>query len=80
MWQHVQLSEQIRPWDTLACCWDVKQQTTNQPPFPLSNHTSDLNIGTLVDEEYEGEKKKMMMMMPLLVMTIIMMTDDDDDD
>ena len=25
MWQHVELSEQIRPWDTLACCWDVKQ-------------------------------------------------------
>ena len=20
---------QIRPWDTLACCWDVKQPTTN---------------------------------------------------
>ena len=23
----MQLSEQIRPWDTLACCWDVKQPT-----------------------------------------------------
>ena len=23
VWQHVKLSEQIRPWDTLACCWDV---------------------------------------------------------
>ena len=30
MWQHVQLSEQIRPWDTLACCWDVKQPTDKQ--------------------------------------------------
>ena len=30
VWQHVKLSEQIRPWDTLACCWDVKQPT-NQP-------------------------------------------------
>ena len=29
MWQHVKLSEQIRPWDTLACCWDVKQQTNS---------------------------------------------------
>ena len=28
MWQHVQLSEQICPWDTLASCWDDKQQTT----------------------------------------------------
>ena len=27
MWQHVKLSEQIGPWDTLACCWDVKQPT-----------------------------------------------------
>ena len=27
VWQHVNLSEQIGPWDTLACCWDVKQQS-----------------------------------------------------
>ena len=32
-WQHVKLSEQIRPWDTLACCWDVKQ------PINQTNHT-----------------------------------------
>ena len=25
VWQHIKLSEQIRPWDTLACCCDVKQ-------------------------------------------------------
>ena len=30
MWQHVQLSEQIRPRDTQACGWDVKQPT-NKP-------------------------------------------------
>ena len=29
MWQHVKLSEQIRPRDTLTCCWDVKQPTNN---------------------------------------------------
>ena len=29
VWQHVKLSEQIRPWDTLECCWDVKQPTNN---------------------------------------------------
>ena len=29
MWQHVKLSEQARPRDTLACCWDVKQPTNN---------------------------------------------------
>ena len=33
VWQHVNLSEQIRPWDTLACCWDVKQPTNKQPSF-----------------------------------------------
>ena len=31
--QHVKLSEQIRPWDTLACCWDVKQPTKKQTPI-----------------------------------------------
>ena len=30
VWQHVKLSEQIRPWDTLACCWGVKQPTNKQ--------------------------------------------------
>ena len=29
VWQHVQLPEQIHPWDTLTCCWDVKQPTNN---------------------------------------------------
>ena len=27
VWQHVKPSEQIRPLNTLACCWDVKQPT-----------------------------------------------------
>ena len=31
VWQHVKLSEQIRPWDTLAWCWDVKQPTNKIP-------------------------------------------------
>ena len=33
VWQHVHLSEQIRPSDTLECCWDIKQaskQPTNK--------------------------------------------------
>ena len=32
VWHHIKLSEQICPWDTLACCWDVKQQTTTTLP------------------------------------------------
>ena len=37
VWQHVNLSEQIRPWDTLACCWDVRQPTNQETSniFPL---------------------------------------------
>ena len=31
VWQHVKLCEQIRPWDTLACCWDIKQPANNSP-------------------------------------------------
>ena len=30
VWQHIKLSEQICPRDTLACCWDV-EQASNQP-------------------------------------------------
>ena len=26
--RHVQLSEQVRPWDTLICCCDIKNQQT----------------------------------------------------
>ena len=36
VWQHVKLSEQIRPWDTLTCCWDVKQPTNNNNLRPVS--------------------------------------------
>ena len=35
MWQHVKLSVQIRPRDTLACCWDDKQPTNQQTFYPL---------------------------------------------
>ena len=41
--QHVKLSEQIRPWDTLACCWDVKQasnQPTNKHSTSLGHHAA----------------------------------------
>ena len=37
MWQHVHLSEQIRPWDTLACCWDVKQASNQQLSRPTGS-------------------------------------------
>ena len=42
MWQHVQLSEQIRPWDTLACCWGVKQPTNKQTPLHLCDHSREI--------------------------------------
>ena len=39
VWQHVKLSKLIRPWDTLTCCWDVKQPTNNISPdrYPKPN-------------------------------------------
>ena len=29
VWQHIQLSVQICPWDTPTCCWDVEHPTNN---------------------------------------------------
>ena len=40
VWQHIKLSEQICPWNTLACCWDVKQ--------PTNKHSAVLPAGSLV--------------------------------
>ena len=41
MWQHVKLSEQIYPWDTLACCWDVKQASNQQTNFRAKSLCTD---------------------------------------
>ena len=41
VWQHVKLSEQIHPRDTLACCWDVKQPTNKQCLFWALMHGHD---------------------------------------
>ena len=38
VWLHVELSEQIRPWDTLTCCWDVKHPTNKQTPHTFGWH------------------------------------------
>ena len=40
MWQQVKLSEQIRPRDTLACCWDVKQPTTKHHNGHLNHYAT----------------------------------------
>ena len=42
-WWHIQLSQQICPRDTLACCWDVKQTTYNK----YLTLTSDLILSLL---------------------------------
>ena len=45
VWHHVKLSDQIRPWDTRACCWDVKQPTNQQTNLCLGNNrVSDFTI------------------------------------
>ena len=38
VWQHVKLSVQIHPWDTLACCWDAKQLTNCIPSYSSGVH------------------------------------------
>ena len=47
MWQHVNLSEQIGPWDTLTCCWDVKQPT-NSEQFPQSCPQNSTSVAMLI--------------------------------
>ena len=52
VWQHVELCEQIRPWDTLACCWNV-EQPTNQPNKPyLTNSFMRLRVSVTVYDFY----------------------------
>ena len=41
VWQHVKLSEQIHPWDTIACCWDVKQPTNNNILTAVNCHQAE---------------------------------------
>ena len=50
--QHVKLSEQIRPWDTFACCWDVKQPT-NKPWVPNVPPTNTAYLQNLVKHFHE---------------------------
>ena len=38
VWQHVKLSVQICHWDTLACCWIVKQLTNKQTSLSSACH------------------------------------------
>ena len=38
VWQHVKLSEQIRPWATLACCWTLSNQQTRNTWCPSNIH------------------------------------------
>ena len=44
VWQHIKVSEQIHPWDTLACYWDVQQPTTISPLQPVQN-TCQFSLG-----------------------------------
>ena len=48
VWQHVNLSEQIGRWDTLACCWNVKQPTTATTGFANTTSLSPIESSRLV--------------------------------
>ena len=53
-WQHVKLSEQICPWDTLACCWDIKEPTKKQTQFKMITHPADASskLAIMMMESY----------------------------
>ena len=56
MWQHVKLSVQIHPWDTLACCWDDKQPTNQQTP-PTFLYLIQPNIPTVPTDVFSSPNK-----------------------
>ena len=60
VWQHVKLSEQIRPWDTLACRWDVKQPTNK-----ASKHNVDAGDMYRWDVKQPTNKQANIMLMPV---------------
>ena len=68
MWQRVKLSVQIRPLDTLACCWDVKQPTNKQKtPYAqkleiIVKQSNDLSFVDII-----------VIIVAIIVVTIIMM-------
>ena len=48
VWQHVNLSKQISPWDTLARCWDVKQAINKQFLHDTISDTSFVRVSCLL--------------------------------
>ena len=52
-WQHVKSSEQIRPRDTQACCWEVKQPTNNNM---MDRQTASNKEGLGVSSSYSTKR------------------------
>ena len=54
VWQYANLSEQIRPWDHVACCWDAKQPTNTKGIWPqMLMHLSHTHI-----QQFSMQKKE----------------------
>ena len=49
VWQHVILSVQIYSWDTLACCWDIKQATNQQTTNFTQKQSQDVQQSSMYD-------------------------------
>ena len=61
VWQHIKLSEQIRPWDTLACCWDVKQPANKHhkmDALPQSHQGGENYVKTKYGKRQMWKKKE----------------------
>ena len=69
VWQLLKLSEQIRPRDTLACCWDVKQPTNKQTVSNMLNCAEQVQVQNIKHIDVRHPKqhvsKKIMLKHPI---------------
>ena len=58
VWQHVQLLKQTPPWDTLACCWAVKQASNynNIVPTQVNNLLVHGTQSLIINKEITGQR------------------------
>ena len=70
MWRDVQLCEQIRPWATLACCWDVKQ--------PPSNTTTVIHCSSFTQNSHSTSLTRVLTSLAVLVYSLYVHDDSTD--
>ena len=66
VWQQVNLSEQISPWETLACCWDVKQPTNNNKNPLAGRLFGESNMPCCITQDSEPKAPPIQLFRPLV--------------